>query len=78
MIYKAEDCEYTVLIADLMVTLDSLKKFTLKIWVGSKDLPFKFDETSDLQFLQEGIKVETEDRIIYIFYDTIDSIQVIL
>lgn len=77
MIYKAEDCEYTILIADLMVTLDSLDEFIIKLWIGSKDLPFKFDNTSDFHFLQEGIRVETDNRINYIFYDTIDSIQVI-
>ena len=37
MIYKAEDCEYTILIADLMVTLDSLDEFIIKLWIGSKD-----------------------------------------
>ena len=77
MIRKCDDCEYTVLIADLMVTLDKLDDFILKIWIGGKELAFIFDEEHDLIFLQEGIKAEKDNRVNYIFYDQIDNIMVI-
>ena len=83
-IKKCEDCEYSVLIADLMVTLDSMDVFLLKIWTGGKELPFEFTEEHELVFLQEGIRTqrttelfgESRTSVGYIFYDTIDNIQV--
>lgn len=77
MIRKCDDCEYAVLIADLMVTLDKLDEFLLKIWTGGKELAFIFDDEHDLTFLQEGIKAEKDNRVNYIFYDQIDNIMVI-
>lgn len=77
MISKCEDCEYSILIADLMVTLDSADVFVLKIWMGGKELPFIFDDEHDICFLQEGIRAEKGTRVNYIFYDTIDNIQVL-
>ena len=76
MIRKCDDCEYSVLIADLMVTLDRADQFILKIWTGGKELAFIFDDEHTLTFLQEGIKAEKGNRVNYIFYDTIDNIMV--
>jgi hypothetical protein len=77
MIQKCDDCEYALAIADLMVTLDSLDFFVLKIWIGGRELPFKFDAEHTLTFLQEGIRAEKDNRINYVFYDSIDNIMVI-
>lgn len=81
MIELCEDCEYTVLIADLIATLGTYDKhnkpFTLKIWVSSVELPFEFDSSSHFDFLQEGLRVETKERIIYLFYDIITEMEVI-
>ena len=77
MIQKCEDCEYSILIADLMVTLDSADEFVMKVWIGGKEIPFIFDDEHTITFLQEGIKAEKKNRVNYIFYDSIDNVMVI-
>lgn len=75
MIAKCEDCEYTVSIADLMVTLSKLDKFRLLIWIGS-ELPFVYTQDDDFKFLQESLKIVTDSAIEYIFYDIITGLRV--
>lgn len=81
MIELCEDCDYTILIADLIATLMTMDKygkpFTLKIWITGSELPFEFDSDSHFDFLQEGIKVEDNDKIEYLFYDIISQIEVL-
>ena len=77
MISLCEDCEYTVLIANLIETLSSVERFSLKIWVSNVELPFKFNESDDIQFLQEGVRIERDGKIEYIFYDLITHIKVV-
>ncbi len=77
MISKMNDNEYSFIIADLMVTLDGLKDFVVKFWICGRELPFIFDEESDFCFMQEGIRIEKDNRVNYIFYDSIDNVQVL-
>ena len=81
MIELCENCDYTILMADLIATLMTKDKhnepFTLKIWITGSELPFEFDSGSHFDFLQEGIRVETNERIVYLFYDIISQIEVI-
>lgn len=74
-IRKMNDNEYSFIVADLMVTLDSLKEYILHIRVGEYD--FNFDETYDLVFMQEGIRASKDGRINYLLYELMELIQVI-
>ena len=76
MIYKQNDCEYTITIADLMVTLDKLKYFHLSIWIRGNEIPYKFHHYWDLEFLQESVKCTEGNKIVYIPYDEISAIEV--
>lgn len=76
MIAKCEDCEYTVSIADLMVTLSKLDKFELKIWITGTELPFEYSEKDDFKFLQESLKIVTDSAVEYIFYDIIQLVRI--
>ena len=76
MIAKCEDCEYTVTIADLMVTLSKLEKFNLRLWVTGSELPLEYSEKDDFKFLQESLKVVTDSAIEYIYYDIITLVRV--
>lgn len=76
MIAKCEDCEYTVTIADLMVTLSKLEKFNLRLWVTGSELPLEYSEKDDFKFLQESLKVVTDSAIEYIYYDIITLVRI--
>ena len=81
MIELCDDCDYTILVADLIATLMTMDKdnqvFTLKIWITGSELPFEFESYNHFDFLQEGIRVESNERIVYLFYDIISQIEVI-
>lgn len=81
MIELCDDCDYTILIADLIATLITFEKdkesFELKIWYSNTEIPFLFDSDSLFSFLQEGLRVEYNSKITYLFYDLITSIEVI-
>lgn len=81
MIELCDDCDYTILIADLIATLITFEKdkesFELKIWYSNTEIPFSFDSDSLFSFLQEGLRVEYNSKITYLFYDLITSIEVI-
>ena len=76
MIAKCEDCDYTISIADLMVTLSQLDKFELKIWITGTELPFEYSEKDDFKFLQESLKIVTDSAVEYIFYDIINLVRI--
>lgn len=80
MIELCDECDYTILIADLIATLMSKDKdnesFTLNVWLHGCELPFEFDSSSFFNFLQEGFRVEDNERIMYIFYDEIEYVRV--
>lgn len=81
MIELCDDCEYSVLIADLIATLmvfdKHQKPFEVLVWCNTSELPFKFTNDSHFTFLQEGLRVECDDTIKYIFYDVITVMEVI-
>ena len=81
MIELCDDCDYTILVADLIATLMTMDKdskpFTLKIWITGSELPFEFESFNHFDFLQEGIRVETSDKIVYLFYDVINQLEVV-
>lgn len=76
MIAKCDDCEYSITIADLMVTLSQLDEFNLKIWITGSELAFEYSEKDDFKFLQESLKVVTATAIEYIFYDIIQLVRI--
>lgn len=79
MIKVCDDCEYTVLIADLIETLASLDEFRLKMWVNGNEIPYTFHSgMADFEFLQEGLKISNKENIQYLFYDTLISIMVMI
>ena len=81
MIEVCDDCDYTVMIADLIATLMTLdkhnEKFTLKIWISNTELPFPFESNCHFDFLQEGLRVDDLSTIRYLFYDIITLIEVV-
>ena len=63
MIGVCDECDYTILIADLISTLMTLDKdnewFKVKVWINSTELPLTFESSQCtlIEFLQEGLKV---------------------
>ena len=79
MISVCDDCDYTVLTADLIETLAGLDEFILRIWVSGSEISYDFKSSEkDFKFLQEGLKVSDSEMIDYVFYDTIVSVKVIV
>lgn len=76
MISKCDDCEYTVTIADLMVTLSELEHFYVQFWINSVEIPVTVYSNTDIKFLQESIRVDDGSKIQYILYDMITHIEV--
>lgn len=76
MISKCDDCEYTVTIADLMVTLSELEHFFVQFWINSVEIPVTVFDDADIKFLQESIRVDDGSKIQYILYDMITHIEV--
>lgn len=68
--------EYPELIEELISDLysgESVK--SINIWCGV-EIPYNFDNQFSLDFLQDGLKAINEDRIYYIYYDTITGLMV--
>lgn len=80
MIELCDDCEFTILFADLIGTLSALEKadesFALCIWVSNRDLPFRFESDLHFEFLQEGLRIDDGKFITYLFYDIMEQIMV--
>ena len=80
MISICDDCEYTILVADLIATLMTLdknnEKFVLKLWYNNRELPFGFEENCAFDFLQEGIRIDNMNTILYLWYDAIECFEV--
>lgn len=74
MISIDNDGEFTYTIFDFIKQLNSVEKFVVKIWTHNSELAFMYDESSDFHFLQEAIRVTTNEKITYITLDTIVSI----
>ena len=81
MIEVGENCDFTITIADLIATMDSLEKtgnkmFTLKVWTHGRDLPFLFESHCHFEFLQESIRIDDGRAVMYLFYDEIEYLKV--
>lgn len=76
MISKCDDCEYTVTIADLMVTLSELEYFYVQFWINNVEIPITVFDDADIKFLQESIRVDDGSKIQYILYDMITHMEV--
>lgn len=81
MIELCENWEYSILIADVIGTLMTMDKdkqlFVVKVWYQNRELPLKFDSDSHFDFLREGIRIDNGWKICYLWYDIIDSIEVV-
>lgn len=75
MISVCDECEYSTLIADLIVFLGNLKKFKMRIWVSHSELPFTFNEMWEFHFLQEGMRASNSDKTLYLCYDLISLVE---
>lgn len=84
MIELQKDAEFVPLMADLVATLltrDSMEDerdrlFTLNIWTNGRDLPFQFESHCHFEFMQEGLRIEDDRAVMYLFYDVIEYIRV--
>lgn len=76
MISVCDDCEYTILFADLIETLSALDKFILEVYVNGCELPFVFESDNDFHFIQEGVRISDGNDVMYLFYDTIAYVRV--
>lgn len=77
MIKLCEDCEFTTIFADFIEVLAGENSFTVKIWVNGSEIPFEYDHTAEFFFLQEGLRVTYDDKVDWLFYDTIVSMRVL-
>ena len=76
MISIQENGEFTHTIADVIEKLSAMDEFVVKVWVSS-ELPFKFDESSDIHFLSESIRVTNrQGRVSYIALDSVLAISI--
>ena len=79
MITVEDDCEFTILVADLIKTLALFDKklFELDIWVSGCELPLTFENSCDFHFMQEGVRIIRGNIVEYVFYDVITYVKVI-
>lgn len=74
MITIDNDGEFTYTIFDLIKQMNEVDKFVIKIWTSNSELAYMYDESADFHFLQESIRVTTNNRVTYITLDSIVSI----
>lgn len=72
------DIQYSGIIRDVIDVLEDMDSFTLKIWVDGSEVPFKIDETSDIEFLEESVKISNDTGFTWILYGIIMVIRVML
>lgn len=76
MIEVDDKGDFTLTIFDLIKELKKLEKFALKVWVNGSELAFLFDDSWDILFIQESIKIMKDGRITYIPLDSVASVTV--
>ena len=77
MISVDENGEFTFTIADLIKYLSGLEKFVLRIWTNSSELSFNVDESFDIHFISESIKLSKGKRVTYVALDSVVALNVI-
>ena len=66
--------EFTYTIFDLIKQMNEVDKFVIKIWTANSELAYMYDESADFHFLQESIRVTSNNRVTYITLDSIVSV----
>ena len=74
----SHDIQYSGIIRDVIDVLKGMDSFTLKIWVDGSEVPFKIDETSDIEFLEESVKISNDTGFTWILYGIIMVIRVMI
>ena len=74
MITIDNDGEFTYTIFDLIKQMNEVDKFVIKIWTANSELAYMYDESADFHFLQESIRVTSNNRVTYITLDSIVSV----
>ena len=77
MIHIAEDQEYPTVIASFIETLAGLDAFVVRLWTNNSELAMTFTDDDSFMFYDGGIKICHENRIIFVFYDVINGIEVL-
>ena len=71
-----DDCEFSILVADLIKTINDTPKFLLKIWLRGTELAFNYSDEWNYHFMQEGVRIMNNEQIDWIFYDEIAFVRV--
>ena len=71
-----DDCEFSILVADLIKTINDISKFLLKIWLRGTELSFDYSDEWNYHFMQEGVRIMNNEQIDWIFYDEIAFVRV--
>ena len=71
-----DDCEFSILVADLIKTINDTSKFLLKIWLRGTELSFDYSDEWNYHFMQEGVRIMNNEQIDWIFYDEIAFVRV--
>ena len=71
-----DDCEFSILVADLIKTINDTSKFLLKIWLRGTELSFNYSDEWNYHFMQEGVRIMNNEQIDWIFYDEIAFVRV--
>ena len=74
----SHDIQYSGIIKDVIDVLEGMDSFTLKIWVDGSEIPFKVDESSDIEFLEESVKISNDTGFTWILYGIIMVIRVMI
>lgn len=76
MISVEDECEYTTLIADLILQLSEIHDFKISFWIGDNVPVTANSKDNTFHFLQEGIRISGINIVAYVWYDTITMIKV--
>lgn len=77
MIHVAEEQEFPTLIASFIETLAGLDAFVVRLWTNNSELAMTFTDDDSFFFYDGGIKIYHENKVIFVFYDVINGIEVL-
>ena len=73
----AEGCEYSTLIASFIEQLASLDKFILNIHMSNGTTPLPFTDDDSFIFYDDGVRIQSDNHISFIFYDMLVGMEII-
>lgn len=76
MIKYYDDIEYSYILEDVINTLLNAEQFIMKVWVDGSEVPFAIDDSNDVEFLKEALKVSSGNETTWILYGIIMAIRV--